>query len=340
MAIVPQNPALCMVDFEHAFPSTPGIYVILNRVNEHLYVGSAVNLIHRKRHHLSYLSRGQHKNPYLQRAYDAYGSDAFLFGVIEQVEHADQLLAREQYYLDTLNPEYNIARTAGSNLGLKTSPETREKMRAARVAHPQMLLQMEQLNAARRGKHLSPEHRAKITANQLGKKLSPEQRAKMSAAHRGRKKPAEAVARSAAARRGKKRSAETIAKVSAARRGKPLTAEHRAKIGAAHRGRKHSAEAIEKMRVAKLGKKNSPEARAKMSASRKGKKSSPQTIEKLRGNKHHLGHTHSPEAKAKMRAASLGRKQSAETFAKRMATQRANRERRKAEQQIIQLPLF
>src|SRR5579859_914250 len=149
--IVPQNADQPVFDFVSAIPTTPGIYIIVNRINQHFYVGSAINLLHRKHHHFSYLRKGKHKNPYLQRAYNAHGLDVFLFGIIEHVEHVEHLLTREQYYIDTLNPEYNIARTAGSNLGLKTTPETRAKMRAARRAHPQMLDQMEQLNADRRG---------------------------------------------------------------------------------------------------------------------------------------------------------------------------------------------
>jgi group I intron endonuclease len=92
-----------------------------------VYVGSAKNLLHRKQHHFHDLKAGNHKNDHLQRAYNHYGPDAFLFGVIEHVEHVELLLTREQYHIDTLNPEYNIARTAGSNLGAQLTPETKAK---------------------------------------------------------------------------------------------------------------------------------------------------------------------------------------------------------------------
>jgi len=39
------------------------------------------------------------------------------------------LLEREQYYLDNLQPEYNIVKTAGSTLGYKHTEESLEKMR-------------------------------------------------------------------------------------------------------------------------------------------------------------------------------------------------------------------
>ena len=43
----------------------------------------------------------------------------------------DQLLIREQYYLDRLKPEYNILQQAGSSLGYKHSEETRAKIALA-----------------------------------------------------------------------------------------------------------------------------------------------------------------------------------------------------------------
>src|SRR2546428_643607 len=142
MDIVPQD-----------LPDAPGIYAIVNRVNQHFYVGSATSLLKRYQHHLRDLGTHIHKNSHLQRAYDLYGSDSFRFEILELVEHVEHLLTREQYYIDTLNPEYNIARTAGSNLGMTYTPETKAKMREARKAHPSMPEQMAKLNADRTGKH-------------------------------------------------------------------------------------------------------------------------------------------------------------------------------------------
>lgn len=38
-------------------------------------------------------------------------------------------MVREQYYIDSLNPEYNILKMAGSRLGHKHSEETKAKLR-------------------------------------------------------------------------------------------------------------------------------------------------------------------------------------------------------------------
>jgi hypothetical protein len=41
------------------------------------------------------------------------------------------LTDKEQYYLDLLSPEYNIAPTAGSTLGFKHSPISKKKISEA-----------------------------------------------------------------------------------------------------------------------------------------------------------------------------------------------------------------
>ena len=45
---------------------------------------------------------------------------------IENLEYCDPSLVimREQYYIDLLNPEYNILKVAGSLFGYKHSPES------------------------------------------------------------------------------------------------------------------------------------------------------------------------------------------------------------------------
>ena len=49
---------------------------------------------------------------------------------LEIIEYCDkkELIEREQYYIDLLNPSYNILKLAGSSLGFKHSEETKRKM--------------------------------------------------------------------------------------------------------------------------------------------------------------------------------------------------------------------
>jgi hypothetical protein len=50
---------------------------------------------------------------------------------LEILEYCEpnEVLNREQYYLDNLKPEYNIVKTAGSTLGYKHTPASLKKMR-------------------------------------------------------------------------------------------------------------------------------------------------------------------------------------------------------------------
>jgi hypothetical protein len=45
-----------------------------------------------------------------------------------------ELISREQYYIDLLNPEYNICKVAGSRLGCKHSPETLLKYKSRKLS--------------------------------------------------------------------------------------------------------------------------------------------------------------------------------------------------------------
>jgi hypothetical protein len=64
----------------------------------------------------------------VERALLKYGFSNFSLEILEYCNSED-LLKKEQYYLDTLKPEYNIVETAGSTLGYKHSEESLKKMR-------------------------------------------------------------------------------------------------------------------------------------------------------------------------------------------------------------------
>lgn len=101
------------------------IYKITNLVNGHCYVGSSQNFIKRYYTHLNHIRTGRSSCTVLVRAVTKYGENNFKLEIIEECE-THVLLVREQYYLDTLLPEYNVAKIAGSNLGIKRSKETKE----------------------------------------------------------------------------------------------------------------------------------------------------------------------------------------------------------------------
>lgn len=65
--------------------NVPGVYAIKNLVSGRAYIGRAVNMSRRWGHHLYNLKNGTHRNPFLQRAWDRYGPDAFQFAIWENL---------------------------------------------------------------------------------------------------------------------------------------------------------------------------------------------------------------------------------------------------------------
>ena len=151
----------------------PGIYRISTPANGKSYIGSSVNIAQRVGQHFSNLRKGTHHNAHLRAAFAKYGEAAMHVEVLEQCPKED-LLVREQHYLDTLRPEYNLSPTAANTLGYRHTPEARAKMTAANKGNQRNL-----------GKKHSEETKALIAAKALGRKQSEQQRARQSAMMRG-----------------------------------------------------------------------------------------------------------------------------------------------------------
>lgn len=167
-----------------------GIYSITSPSGR-VYIGSAVSFRRRWKLHRAQLRAGNHHCPPLQRAADKYGVKALRFSR-ELIAPKADLIAREQEFIDAnVDRLYNVCLVAGNSLGVKRSPEAREKMAAAKRGIP---------------RYISPEHRAKIGAANVGKKHSAESKEKMAAAKRGRTLPAEHIANMAKSARGRKQS--------------------------------------------------------------------------------------------------------------------------------------
>lgn len=175
-----------------------GIYEIINLINGKSYVGSSIDLKRRWYSHVRTLRNGQHRNPYLQAAWNKYGEGAFLFCVIEQVENEDRLLRREQYYLDCafgVGSTYNIAKDATAPmLGREVSEETRRKLSESNKGkipwtkgRHRTIETRHKISEANRGREFSEEWKRKISEAKKGCEVSEETKRKMSEAHKGKK---------------------------------------------------------------------------------------------------------------------------------------------------------
>jgi hypothetical protein len=178
-----------------------------------------------------------------------YGEGNVRIDLIETVPIGEDWAARERHWIAELrriNPSCaNVSNGGDGAPGHVKSQATKELMR------DKML-----------GRTFAPETLAKMSARmrgtqiRKGKKLSPEQSAKMSAARMGKKRgPQSAEHRAAigASQIGKIVTEETRAAQRAAwerRRLIPISAETRAKISAAGKGRKKTEQAVANMRAA------------------------------------------------------------------------------------------
>lgn len=151
----------------HEFTKRSGIYQL--KINNKIYVGSAVSIYKRIIHHLHHLRKGTHHNVHLQRCFNKYGEESLEVSILEFNNRClKELIPREQYYIDKLNPELNMLRIAGSPLGFKM-PESAKQA----------------ISKALKGKSKSEEHRRNTSLGKLGSKASLETRIKMSISANG-----------------------------------------------------------------------------------------------------------------------------------------------------------
>lgn len=147
-----------------------GIYKITNIVSNKFYIGSAVNIVARWSSHRCNLNKNKHTNKYLQSAWNKYGKENFIIEVVEEVESKLNLIDREQFWIDTLKPQYNLAITAGSRLGTFHSEETKMKFRNKIISKETR----EKMSAAKIGRILPEETKRKMSLASIGKKKSKE----------------------------------------------------------------------------------------------------------------------------------------------------------------------
>lgn len=173
-----------------------GIYKITNIITNDFYIGSSKDIHNRWRQHRWHLNKNKHKNSYLQNAWNKYGANSFKFEVLEECLLLKKLiLEREQYYMDSLKPVYNLSPTSGSSLGCVQSIETKNKKSLAfkgktweeiygvEEAKRRRDVIADKISKTLKGKAKSDETKAKMkgrTSPNKGKTLSEEQKLNLS----------------------------------------------------------------------------------------------------------------------------------------------------------------
>jgi group I intron endonuclease len=110
----------------------------------------------------------------------------------------DKLIQREQYYLDILNPHYNICSNAGSTLGKLHSAEAKDKISSTKkgtglgeansfFGKTHLEESRKKMVEAKLGRTLSELAIEKISAASLGRKFTEEHKSRLSDAQPNRK---------------------------------------------------------------------------------------------------------------------------------------------------------
>ena len=92
-----------------------GIYSITNKINGKMYIGlTKQDFDTRWRQHKWSLNNQSHENDYLQKAWNKYGQEGFVFSTLHLCDELDDLSELEIYYIKKYNAYgdgYNL--TAG-----------------------------------------------------------------------------------------------------------------------------------------------------------------------------------------------------------------------------------
>jgi group I intron endonuclease len=146
------------------FRNISGVYQIQSKINGKIYVGSSINMYNRIYYgHLYELRTRKHGNYYLQNHYNKYGEKDLTFSILTICPN-EKLIEQEQYWIDTLKPEFNKRLKAENCLGFKHTEETCQKHKDwyKNNKHPML------------GKHHSEETKLKIGMSNKGVKPSEE----------------------------------------------------------------------------------------------------------------------------------------------------------------------
>lgn len=107
--------------------SKSGIYMLSNKLTNDIYIGQSIDISKRFRNYFNFSYINSKNSSFINKALIEFGYSNFSLTILEYCDKSD-LIIREQYYFDKLNPQYNILKIAGSSLNFKHSEETKLKI--------------------------------------------------------------------------------------------------------------------------------------------------------------------------------------------------------------------
>lgn len=149
-----------------------GIYKIVNKINNKVYIGSATDIKKRWRDHKWYLNHNIHHNSYLQSSWNKYGKESFDFLLILLCE-IDELLILEKDNIIKYNAfdnkyGYNVNDPEHSFLNRKHTEETKQKLSFQKLGSKNPMFGKIGDKHHNFNLKMSDEQKSKITASKLG----------------------------------------------------------------------------------------------------------------------------------------------------------------------------
>lgn len=324
---------------------TSGVYLVKCLSNGRQYVGSSSDIRKRWKEHRYDLRHGKHHNRHWQNAWNKYGESQFAWSMLEETPCDDRIIRqREQHWITTLRPEFNVSEYAfPTRLGATASDETKRRMSVGRRAAWSRLSEDERASIRQSIKdgleNIDPEVKRKWhevgnrnlrVGSNFGKR-SDQARANMREAQSKRTPETQQRMKEARAEWLAKQADEKAAKRAEWEMGREAREElRREKLRIANTGKTLSKEQREKIRQAANEQWANPEYRAKHQAATLAAMQDPETLRRL--SESHKGKTLSSEHKKKIGQAHKGMKRSPETIARMKAAQLARWKKRKAQE--------
>ena len=208
------------------------IYKATNKINNKCYIGQTIKSLKiRSCEHINQSKKQD--NYYFHNSLNKYGSENFIWEILEECDNREKMNEREKFYINFFNSfgekGYNLNEGGGGNIGLKMSNETKIKMSNSRKGKICGDETRKKISESNKGKKLSDEHKKKLSIslknNNLGSKKTNETKIKMSISQIGNKKML-----------GKIQSEETKSKIKNSLQGKKHSDERKLNISKGRSG--------------------------------------------------------------------------------------------------------